>query len=249
MHCYFEVDVLDANLLASPCLRYQDVNAAVTLIAGTGTMGMSFLQGPNRELERVGISGGWGYLLDDQGSGYAIGRLAMRWLLENEDLVNSARIYTTARKPAKGPLLRQELLAYFEVDSAADLINDMYAPGNGQLDFTEMECQRKVKVAGATRIVFRHAFAKDPSDSVLPALSIVQEAVEPLVDQTEKLVGDQTVIVPAQTILSLGGALFNSVQGYRELLVLGLAKRGITFGRMELVEHPAIEGLIALGQL
>jgi glucosamine kinase len=81
----------------------------VVIISGTG----SISYGRNA----AGIaarSGGWGYVLGDEGSGYWIGRAALRAVLRAED----------RRGPATA--LTQLLLAHFGVDRPQGLIHEVY---------------------------------------------------------------------------------------------------------------------------
>ncbi|QDV73532.1 BadF/BadG/BcrA/BcrD ATPase family protein [Botrimarina mediterranea] len=60
-------------------------DVAIGLIAGTGSAAL--VRGPNGATELVG---GWGYLIDDAGSGYTIGRDALRHVAQRWDRGESA---------------------------------------------------------------------------------------------------------------------------------------------------------------
>ncbi len=81
----------------------------VVVIAGTG----SIAYGRNAR-NQAARSGGWGYVLGDEGSGYWIGRAALRAVLREAD--------------RRGPrtLLTSLLLQYFEVARTQDLIHEVY---------------------------------------------------------------------------------------------------------------------------
>jgi N-acetylglucosamine kinase-like BadF-type ATPase len=81
----------------------------VVVIAGTG----SIAYGRNAEREAA-RAGGWGYVLGDEGSGYWIGRAALRAVLREAD--------------RRGPQTRLTalLLEYFKVHHAQDLIHEVY---------------------------------------------------------------------------------------------------------------------------
>jgi N-acetylglucosamine kinase-like BadF-type ATPase len=81
----------------------------VVIISGTG----SICYGRNAEGEAA-RSGGWGYVLGDEGSGYWIGRSALRAVLREAD--------------KRGPktLLTQMLLEHFGVGQAQALIHEVY---------------------------------------------------------------------------------------------------------------------------
>jgi N-acetylglucosamine kinase-like BadF-type ATPase len=81
----------------------------VVIISGTG----SICYGRNAE-GRAARSGGWGYVLGDEGSGYWIGRAALRAVLREAD--------------QRGPItaLTPLLLAHFGVTRAQGLIHEVY---------------------------------------------------------------------------------------------------------------------------
>ena len=81
----------------------------VVVIAGTG----SIAYGRN-ERNQAARAGGWGYMLGDEGSGYWIGRAALRAVLRESD--------------RRGPqtLLTGLLLNYYGVARAQDLIHQVY---------------------------------------------------------------------------------------------------------------------------
>ena len=83
--------------------------AGIVVIAGTG----SIAYGRNNRQEAA-RAGGWGYVLGDEGSGYWIGRAALRAVLRQAD--------------RRGPLtlLTDLLLEYFKVTRAQDLIHEVY---------------------------------------------------------------------------------------------------------------------------
>jgi N-acetylglucosamine kinase-like BadF-type ATPase len=89
-----------------------DGQPAVVIIAGTG----SIAYGRN-ERNQSARAGGWGYMLGDEGSGYWIGRAALRAVLRQAD----------RRGPAT--LLTGLLLNYYGVGHAQDLIAQVYHGG------------------------------------------------------------------------------------------------------------------------
>ncbi|GAA5961587.1 hypothetical protein JCM21900_006643 [Sporobolomyces salmonicolor] len=239
----------DGHLLASRCAVMPHVDSTVVLVAGTGTVGHAFRK-RQTELELVGVSGGWGYLLGDEGSAYSIGRLAIRYILDNDDARQTQVLCgsSVVLKPAN-PLITA-LLAYFDVPDAAALVDKTYSdhstPTNSS--FSATETNRKVWIAEATRVVFAFAFGADRpalDPSRLAALSIVAAGVQPLVQLALRLVGDRSVVAPARALLSLGGGLWK-VPGYVELLLLGLGEAGVVFADVVVVADAPEEGARAL---
>ena len=115
-------------------------NCGIALICGTGSLAW----GRNRD-GKVARCGGWGYLLGDEGSAYAIARAGLRAAVRSAD--------------GRGPLT--SLLARFQTELAAstpqDLIERVYSP--------QMTRER---LAGLAHIVFDGAL-RDPAASQIIA--------------------------------------------------------------------------------
>jgi N-acetylglucosamine kinase-like BadF-type ATPase len=89
----------DTSLLASPIANpaRAHLKSGVVVIAGTGSIVMSFRRRQNGMLKVLGRVGGFGWLLGDEGSGYAVGRAAVRQVL---DLADRERLYLGAAMTA-----------------------------------------------------------------------------------------------------------------------------------------------------
>ena len=83
--------------------------AGIVIVSGTG----SIAYGRNERGE-ASRAGGWGYVLGDEGSGYWIGRLALRAVVRHAD----GRGRVTSLTP--------RLLAHFGVERATELIHKVY---------------------------------------------------------------------------------------------------------------------------
>ncbi len=83
--------------------------AAVVVIAGTGSISYG-----RNERNQAARAGGWGYMLGDEGSGYWIGRAALRAVLREADRRGAATQLTGL------------LLNYYGVPRAQDLIHQVY---------------------------------------------------------------------------------------------------------------------------
>jgi hypothetical protein len=91
----------DTALLASPFHHLAPlISSAVVAIAGTGCIVVSFKQRPDDgELECLGRAGGWGWLLGDEGSGFYIGREALRRILEGAERESVTGANDSSRSP------------------------------------------------------------------------------------------------------------------------------------------------------
>ena len=64
----------DTHLLASPLRFHADINHAVVVIAGTGSISVGAAPDSSGSLRELGRIGGWGWILGDEGGGYHVGR-------------------------------------------------------------------------------------------------------------------------------------------------------------------------------
>ncbi len=111
----------------------------VALICGTGSS--AFARSADG---RTKLCGGWGYLLGDEGSGYAIGRAAMRAALEDEERNAPARPLTTA------------LLTFLKAATAIEAAKAVYRSPNP-----------RANTASVAPLVMRAAEAGDPQAAAL----------------------------------------------------------------------------------
>ena len=96
----------------------------IILIAGTG----SVCYGTRLEngMRRFGRSGGWGHLIDDEGSGYAIGRDVLSLVVRAED----RRIPPTA--------IREAVFERLGISSVRELISFVYSPNTGKKEIAQL---------------------------------------------------------------------------------------------------------------
>jgi len=83
--------------------------AGVVIIAGTGSIAYG-----RDDRGRAARAGGWGYVLGDEGSGYWLGRQALRTVLRASD--------------GRGPATRltDRVLAHYDVSRPQDLVREIY---------------------------------------------------------------------------------------------------------------------------
>ena len=125
----------DANLLASPLRVHAELKSAVTAIAGTGSVVISFSRGDNqgsqasgptpfKEMARVG---GWGWILGDTGSGFEVGRETLREILIRADrLAVCGMPATTVQGDPRS--LQSRVLEHFGITAVPDLFGVVYSP-------------------------------------------------------------------------------------------------------------------------
>ncbi|KAI5475094.1 glucokinase regulator family protein [Pseudohyphozyma bogoriensis] len=245
-----QVDALritnDGNLLAAPCALIPHVDSTVVLVAGTAFVKSGV------QLQCVGVTRGWGYLLGDEGSAYAIGRLAIRAILHDDDArqtsLLSSSLSPSPTTPPKLLPIYTSILHHLGVTCCSALVDKTYSDHSSpdSPSFKNAEATRKVWVAELARVVFDYAFGERDVASREVALGIAREASTELVEMASRLVGDRALIEPKRSALALGGGLWK-VKGYRDILVERLRdEKGIKFAEVVLEGDAAEAGVLAL---
>ncbi|CAE6470239.1 unnamed protein product [Rhizoctonia solani] len=126
----------DSHLLASPLNSHSEAKSAIVVIGGTGSNCVSFKKKEGQiGLEELSRSGGWGWILGDEGSGFSVGRTAVRYVLTQWD---RASLYTSSEEPSHDilnelhpetnkPTLRARIFDHFGISSPPDLFTVVYA--------------------------------------------------------------------------------------------------------------------------
>jgi len=149
----------------------------VVVIAGTG----SIAYGRN-DRNQAARAGGWGYVLGDEGSGYWIGRAALRAVLREAD------------RRGPGTALTSLLLKFYGVAKAQDLIHQVY---HGTL--------RPSAIASLAKCV-QSAF----TDGDAVAIGILRAAVDEL-ESCALSVARRIAIVGSEFPFVLAGGMFRAV--------------------------------------
>jgi N-acetylmuramic acid 6-phosphate etherase len=181
------------------------------LVAGTGSMAFA------RDRDgRTARAGGWGYLMGDEGSGYALVLAALRAVARAAD--------------GRGPTteLTGRFLARLGLSQPQELVGAVY---RGGLDRTAL--------AALAPLVFE---AADADDTV--AARIVADEVEQLAN-TVAAAACQLDLQRAPLPLAFAGGVLLAAPGYREKILAALAARGIRAEPVALVREPA-EGAVRL---
>jgi N-acetylglucosamine kinase-like BadF-type ATPase len=178
----------------------------VVVIAGTG----SIAYGRN-ERNEAARAGGWGYMLGDEGSGYWIGRAALRAVLREAD----------RRGPAT--LLTGLLLHYYGVTRAPDLIHHVYT---GTL--------RPAAIASLAQCV-QAAF----SDGDPVAIGILRGAADQL-ESAALSVARRLEIIGSGFPFILAGGIFRAVPWLEEELMRRLPLASPRSRTMPLTIEPAV---------
>jgi glucosamine kinase len=183
----------------------------VVVIAGTG----SIAYGRN-DRNQAARAGGWGFVLGDEGSGYWIGRAALRAVLRESD--------------RRGPetLLTRLLLNYYGVTRAQDLIHQVY---HGTL--------RPAAIAALAQCV-QSAF----TDGDPVAIGILRGSADQL-ESSALSVARRLEIVGSEFPFVLAGGIFRAVPWLEEELARRLPRASPRSRTILLNVEPA-EGAVRL---
>lgn len=149
----------------------------IAVVAGTG----SHIYGRDPE-GRTARAGGWGYILGDEGSGYAIGLAGLRAVVRAVD----------GRDPPTR--LTQAILTHWGLESLGELVQRIYDPDRGRLQIAELSA-----------VVQQCALEGDAV-----AQRIVREAASELVLAVKAVIGHLGLVPPVPCGLA-GGAIVKGV--------------------------------------
>ncbi|EAU91463.1 hypothetical protein CC1G_01952 [Coprinopsis cinerea okayama7 len=238
----------DTHLLAAPMRMYPDIDSAIAVIGGTGSIGVSFKIGAEGKIEELGRVGGWGWILGDEGGGYDVGRETLRQILREED---HASVTGQPSPPSK---LKDRVLKRFGVDHVMEIFGIVYhgdpTPSSPSEDAWAADDLRRLpkekRISSLPRLVFHAAFEEDD----WLAKQILKACAANLASQVAVLLGEgtkdaQKVVKAKDSVISFGGSLVG-VEGYRKLILNDLAQRGYVFPHIHYVEDAAATGAIAL---
>ena len=191
-------------------------SAGVVIVSGTGSI--AYGRNNNGEAARAG---GWGYALGDEGSGYWIGRLALRAVVRHAD----GRGRVTSLTP--------QLLAHFGVERATELIHKVYHDGLSPRS-----------IAAVAKYV---QIARDEGDMV--ATGVLNRAADELVTAATAVMTGLDLTEEEFTFV-LAGGMFHAVPWLCDQLQLLLPALAHHSRVMRLNQEPALGAVrLALAEL
>jgi N-acetylmuramic acid 6-phosphate etherase len=185
----------------------------LALVAGTGSM--AYAQSPGGVTARAG---GWGYLLGDEGSGYALTMAGLRAVVRAAD--------------GRGPTtcLTERFLDTLRLAQPSDLVGAVYRGGRD-----------RAALAALAPVVLQCA---DDGDSV--ASAVVQEGAGELAG-TAAAAARRLGLGREPVPLALAGGLLLATASYRQRVLDALAAHGLRCAPLALVHEPA-EGALRLAR-
>lgn len=224
----------DIDLLAAPLILEPTCRSAIVLVAGTGSIAMRYTRQADGIPARTARLGGWGRLLGDDGSGFDLGRRAIRQTLSRLDSRDGS-----ALGALHDAVLRKcgiAASAYDKGSTSALLLNAILAPTSlvTSNDHTSSSNPHQ-RIAELARTVLGLASSDDD------ARVIIRAGAASLADLMVPLLGTGV----EDTALILSGGLMQS-QVYREQVLAKVREAGVTFGTVRVVEQPAVLGAHSL---
>jgi N-acetylglucosamine kinase-like BadF-type ATPase len=218
----------DTHLLAAPALLlHPDVGTAVAVIAGTGSNAVSFGRKGVDGVEEVARSGGWGWLLGDEGSGFDVGREAVRQILLEREIGSPPTPFT------------RKVLTHFGAKDESQMLANVYRM-SGVSDALAMTMDREKRLSSLAPLVFASAF----SDHLDPlALRVLQTCAAKLAESVSRLPAEA-----GERAVCFGGSLVG-VEAYRNMVLDEIGRRGHVFRYVEVVQDPAEWGAKCLVRL
>ncbi|KAJ6786177.1 hypothetical protein PWT90_00739 [Aphanocladium album] len=231
----------DIDLLPMASISEENLDSAIVLVAGTGSVSMSFRK-ENGRFVRTSRAGGWGYLLGDDGSGYGIGREALRLALRASDVYRMRKDAGAPSQPL--PQLADSVFRHFKEQfpeaQPEDLISTVMVPSSAPQHPEEAVVDRTSRIAGVAKTVLAMVGTNGDADRIIGA------GADSLAELVTLLASSQD-IDPSRSSLVLAGGLMQDEE-YRRRVVESVEKAGYKFQQIQVVDHPAMYGARFLQQ-
>ncbi|KAG5639471.1 hypothetical protein H0H81_001593 [Sphagnurus paluster] len=233
----------DTHLLAAPLRMHPDITHAVAVIAGTGSIAVTFRESAGA-LEELGRIGGWGWILGDEGGGFSVGREAIRQILLEHDKA------TVTGKEAPQSTLTTQIIEHFGIKDIMEILPIIHLPDpaphqnhppNSPAYFL---IPKEKRVSSLSPLVFKAAL----QDGDELALRILRTCAALLGEEIAMLLAQESgprAVRAQNSVISFGGSLAG-IEAYRKLILDDLAQLGHVFRYVDFVADPAAVGAVAL---
>lgn len=226
----------DTHLLAAPLAKHPDVKTAIAVIAGTGSVCVALEQSDHGSglIER-GRTGGYGWMLGDEGGGFHVGREAVRQLLWEEETAYPSS--TVSESP-----LKQAMIAHFNVSTAMEILIAVHQPDPLIHSDTVSGMAREKRLSSLSPHVFNAAFKSTTGHSDPFAIRVLKSCASALASQIQVLLKNSKVVA-ADSVICFGGSLAG-VPEYRAMILdaLKVSDNGNAFKHVEFVDDAAASG-------
>lgn len=219
-----DIDILSVKAAAEPLAE-----SAIVLVAGTGSIAMSYARKEGRFIRTARV-GGWGPLLGDDGSGFAIGKEALKIALKKSDSLRQAQLADIDDREAHS--ISEAVFAHFrEVEESfdpRDLLSTILAPSSNS------GTPPTKRIAQVAQVVLSVAGSNEKAQNILHRGSL--SLAELVLDLIKGRNIDQS-----RTVLIMAGGLLQSPL-YNNMVREALHEEGVKFGWTTDVQVPALEG-------
>ncbi|KAI0812890.1 putative glucokinase regulator family protein [Xylaria sp. FL0064] len=227
-----DIDLLPICATGQPGLR-----SVIVIVAGTGSIAMSY-EKVDSQFQPMRRVGGWGHLLGDDGSGYSIGRDALRAALLSSD-INRVRAIEGVNSTTQtlSPLSQVVFGCFKELypESKPDeLLSTILVPDPASHGTEDAALATTKRIASIAKLVL------SMTDSDDEAKRIVEAGVSRLVDLVALMIRGRG-IDPSQSGLVLAGGMMQDGL-YRRTLMSALEEKCGKFHWTESVAEPAVVG-------
>lgn len=225
----------DIDLLPAALASNTDIASVIVLVVGTGSVAMNYKR-EGSDFRRTGRVGGWGRLLGDDGSGYAIGREGIRKTLRHCDMHNLKK--GLGVEPTPFEPLPQAILEHFQKlapnCTPENLLDCLLFPGSAGFSAENNDTARTKAMASAASVVLSMASEN------LEAEHIMQSGASSVAELVRMLMEGQGVDVAHCALVLGGGLMGNSV--YKEAVCRILQEECGEFSQVRVVDQPVITG-------
>ncbi|KAI1175643.1 putative glucokinase regulator family protein [Nemania sp. FL0916] len=235
----------DIDLLPMAMAGQADIEFVVVVAAGTGSVAMSYMKadGQFRRTHRVG---GWGHALGDDGSGYGIGREALRVALYSSDLytiqANRDSFATIKELPSLSQSIFQHFKELYPEYGPENLLSTILVPDPALHQSKDAALATTKRVASIAKLVL--SLAKSDQE----AKCILDTAVLSFVDQIALLVRAGGIDPTSSGLVLAGGMMQDEL--YRTTLTKLIEEKCGKFKQTKSVDQPAVIGArFLLGQI
>ena len=234
----------DIDLLPATVWENEQVSSVIVLVAGTGSVAMRFRR-EGKLFVRTARAGGWGHLLGDEGSGFDLGRRGLQEALAFSDY-SRLQEGSGTNGDRGGDVLVEMILDHFHDDSIPgsgeqDLLSSILLPDTAKNQAGDYTADAVKRIAQVAKVVIPASQKCDSARAIIEAGSrSLARLVASLLAQ-----GGQE---PEGTALVLAGGLLQD-ETYRDAVMSQLRSLDTTFGVVQAVEQPALEGARYLWRL
>lgn len=267
----------DTHLLASPLSTQSIYPSCITVVAGTGSCIVSFRRtNVGIKVAELARTGGYGWILGDEGSGFHVGRETIRELCYQDEMeaISGGPLiaYTEETRPTYD--LRSMVLSYFGLSPAAkvsDIFAELYAPDpnlssakeqvkdSARIVNAHLLLERQQRLSSLTPLVFKAAFA--PNDPMAREAFVPNPIAVKILTACASAMADSIIMlcaptsggespkanhVRAEESLLCLGGSLVKQVPYRDLLVSVLESKGHKFAQALFVENCEEGGINAL---